>query len=291
VPYRCYCGDWQHILSLLPDGSVDALITDPPYGYNLDHWDATIDVASFSREVQRVVHPDGLYVVFGQMPTIFAWYEAAINARMTFLECIVWVKRIATPGYRLSRGYDVILLFAVGKRRKLYQSKGPYEDVKLPGVLVDVASLEGIDRYIKDLQAGGGAANRKQPRDNIYSRFDTTKSSRSPREINYTNVWSFLPARHANRTAPFRHPTEKPLPVMQRLVELCSQPGQVILDPFMGSGTTGEAAIGLARRFIGGENHLPFLAIAQERLQQVLGAQEQANLLPMEKFLSQLEKE
>lgn len=267
--YRCYCGDWAYVMPLLPDASVDAVITDPPYGYGLDIWDTPIDMQAFSREVTRVVHPDGLYAVFGQMPTLFAWYDAAVQAGMAFLECIVWVKRIVTPGYRLSRGYEHILLFAVGKRRKLHQTRGPYEDVKLPGVLVDIVTLEGIDRHIKDLRNGGGQSCRLPRNGDIYERFDVCSSRRSPAQANYTNVWSFLsPNQAKRRKTPKDHPTEKPLPIMERLVEMCSLPGQLVLDPFMGSGTTGAAALRLGRRFVGGEKHFPYLVEAQRRLRE-----------------------
>jgi site-specific DNA-methyltransferase (adenine-specific) len=63
------------------------------------------------------------------------------------------------------------------------------------------------------------------------------------------------------------HPTTKPLPLMLELVELFTDPGDVVLDPFCGSGTTGVACIRLGRRFIGIERDAKYAAIAQERLE------------------------
>ena len=63
-----------------------------------------------------------------------------------------------------------------------------------------------------------------------------------------------------------QHPTQKPVGVMQWVIELCTNPGDIILDPFCGSGTTGVAAIRLGRRFIGIEKDAKYAAIAQERL-------------------------
>jgi len=232
--YKSYCGDWQYVMATIPDAGVDAVITDPPYGYGLADWDKPIDMQSFSREVKRVVQPDGLYAVFGQMPTIFAWHEAAMQAGMAFLECIVWVKRIMTPGHRLSR---------------------------LPGMRL---------QYIKDLRLGGIKITHSPRTGDPYARFDKKPaSSRSPRVANYTNVWSFLPPNQAKRRkVPTDHPTEKPLLVMERLVEMCTLPDQIVLDPFMGSGTTGVAALRLGRRFIGGEKYFPYLVEAQRRLRE-----------------------
>ena len=66
--------------------------------------------------------------------------------------------------------------------------------------------------------------------------------------------------------AEFDHPTPKPLDLMLDLVELFTDPGDVVLDPFCGSGTTGVACIRLGRRFIGIEKNAKYATVAQERL-------------------------
>lgn len=62
------------------------------------------------------------------------------------------------------------------------------------------------------------------------------------------------------------HPTEKPLPLMRELIQLFTNPGDVIFDPFMGSGSTGVAALELGRRFIGAEMNDEYFAIACRRI-------------------------
>ncbi|MFN4073531.1 MAG: DNA-methyltransferase [Thermus sp.] len=66
------------------------------------------------------------------------------------------------------------------------------------------------------------------------------------------------------------HPHQKPVRVMGWLVELASRPGEVVLDPFMGSGSTGEAALRLGRGFIGVEREASWYQVAQKRLQSAL---------------------
>jgi site-specific DNA-methyltransferase (adenine-specific) len=63
------------------------------------------------------------------------------------------------------------------------------------------------------------------------------------------------------------HPTTKPLGLMLRLVEIFTDPGDLVLDPFCGSGTTGVACIRLGRRFIGIEKDATYAAVARERLE------------------------
>lgn len=68
-----------------------------------------------------------------------------------------------------------------------------------------------------------------------------------------------------------RHPTQKPLKLMERCVRLWSDPGQTVLDPFMGSGTTGVACRNLERNFIGMEKDAGYFRIAQGRMEDPAG--------------------
>lgn len=78
-----------------------------------------------------------------------------------------------------------------------------------------------------------------------------------------------------NRDREGTHPTEKPVSLMKEIVSLFSELGQTIVDPFMGSGTTGVACAKLGRSFIGIECHEPYFDIACRRIEQ---AQRQADL-------------
>lgn len=72
------------------------------------------------------------------------------------------------------------------------------------------------------------------------------------------------------------HPTQKPLPLLSRWAHQFSDPGETILDPFMGSGTTGVAAVQMQRQFIGIEREPKYFDIACERIED---AQRQGRLL------------
>lgn len=82
--------------------------------------------------------------------------------------------------------------------------------------------------------------------------------------------------RNHNGGEPFDHPTQKPLELMERLVRDFTDPGDTIVDPFAGSGTTGVAALRLGRKFIGWERDPKYHAIAVKRLS---AAREQLELV------------
>ena len=275
-------GDAIAIMKSLPDNSVDAVITDPPYAIGVADWDVAIDIAEFTIEVKRVCK--GFYAFFGQMPTLLDWMVAAKAERLHYCEHVTWVKRQLTssPSNRLSRGHEDIFIYGTGKLRKFYQNKGRYEDVKLPGVLVDVVTLQSIDRYIKDLRVKvrEGSETRATKATNInstgqieFKRFSSNRvrSDRSPELCNYRNVWSFLPPTQSvgrNSGQSGIHPTEKPIEVMKRLVEMCSPVGGVVLDPFLGSGTTAIACLETGRDFIGVEKNEGYYQVALDRVAQ-----------------------
>jgi site-specific DNA-methyltransferase (adenine-specific) len=78
------------------------------------------------------------------------------------------------------------------------------------------------------------------------------------------NILALMPPRER------QHPNEKPLRLIERLVGIHSLPGDVILDPFMGSGTTGVAAARLGRRFVGVEIEPGYFDIACRRISEAL---------------------
>ena len=279
-------GDAIEVMKSLPDNSVDAVITDPPYAIGVADWDVAIDIAEFTIEVKRVCK--GFYAFFGQMPTLVDWMVAAKAERLHYCEHITWVKRNVTPSHRLSRGHEDIFIYGTGKLRKFYQNKGRYEDVKLPGVLVDVVTLESIDRHIKDLRIKAREGNEAMnsikctgSRQSEFDHFGVFDHDRSPEFCNYTNVWVFLPAAKSvgrNGRQSGIHPTEKPIEVMKRLVEMCSPIGGVVLDPFIGSGTTAIACLETGRDFIGVEKEEEYHAISLARIAETERASKQLNL-------------
>jgi len=208
---------------------------------------------------------------FGQMPTIVDFHAEAIAHGLRFLEHVTWVKRKQNPTGRLSRSHESIFIYAAGKESHFYKKRGNYEDVALPGVMFDVVTIDAIKSHISDLHAKINNPLRKGiPVDtgcqSLYRKRFAFSSDRSPRECNFTNVWSFLPPANATKGTS-KHPTEKPTEVMERLIEMLTPEGGSVLDPTMGSGTTGVASVKLGRNFIGIENNADYFEMSQRRIE------------------------
>jgi DNA modification methylase len=263
-------GDCLNVMKGIPDKSIDLVLTDPPYGINLDKWDSGIDINEFTKETNRVIKETGFYVFFGQMPTIIEWINGA-NKYFKFKDHIVWIKRTCTPSYRLSRGHEEILIYSKNGM-KFYKNKGKYEDVRVPGVIFDTASIEGIKRYISSLWRkikGSEEIIIPGKNNSIYKRYQYSHY-RSAEYVNYTNVWSFLPENKKHRyKKELGHPTTKPILLIERLVEMLSLENMLVLDPFLGSGTTVVACKQLNRNYIGIEKDEKYYQLAKRRVNEI----------------------
>ena len=275
-------GDCFEILKSIPDGSIDAVITDPPYGIGLAKWDTAIDILLFTKEVKRVTN--GFYAFFGQMPTMVNWINAANDEKLHYCEHISWVKRVncATHSQCLNKSHESIVIYKLKKNNKFVITSGCYTDVKIPGIMFDVHSIESFSRYFQGLvtkiktgsfgQEDCNFADTQKARFNETRKFKKMEFNRSEyaiRDVNFTNVWSFLPPyRQTGRAGKgiYNHPTEKPLEIMKRLVEMLTPEGGTVLDPFAGSGTTAVACKELGRNYICIEKELEYYQIAKQRI-------------------------
>jgi DNA modification methylase len=277
-----YHGDCLDIMRTLPDNSVDSIITDPPYGVLSHKIETGVDIAGFFAEAYRVLKADTFIAFFGQYPTLPKWTQAAEDAGFRWKDHVVWVKRVvSSPWPKLSRTHETFMIYAKGSPA-YYETTGKYEDVKVPGVLVDTATIVNVQRYIADLKqkiCTGEKPIIRRTKHNSHLRNELWKAprldgERHPDKTNFTNVWSFLPNNMSNRAAVnapekkgFKHPTVKSEPFMERAVGLLTAPGATVLDPFLGSGTTAIACIKQGRHYLGVELFEEFCEIAAKRIE------------------------
>ena len=268
-----YHADNRDVLPHL--GPVASVVTDPPYGFGLATWDNAPDMVDVFAMLKRL-EPE-FVSVFCQMPFMLDVANAAREHKWHYLEHISWVKRSTTPSARLSRSHESILMYAPGKARKFHVTRGPYEDVRLPGVLVDVISVEAVHRtmgFMSTRIKTGEPPKDQRGRNNVaMNRLRGLKPQNeyAPSEgvSNFTNVWSFLPPNNKKRPGADKlvHVSMKPVEICKRLIEMTTLPGETVLDPFMGTGPVMEAAMLTGRKAIGIDANEQYCELAVQRLE------------------------
>jgi site-specific DNA-methyltransferase (adenine-specific) len=262
-----HLGDCMHILPALPDASVDAIITDPPYGFYRKEmpFDKPPDPTIWS-ELYRIAKPNAFLAVFSHMPILAEWHTHITTAGWKYSEHIVWCKRTSTPSTTgLRRIHESILVYRKG-RACYHDLYAPWWDtvlLTLPYGGVDTKTVEKAIAEIQTYMRTGQWRSKKT------CRIHTGKCVTRPLNLSKTrlgNLWSFGVYENRQRCRK-QHPQQKPVALLERLIKLLTAEGHTILDPFMGSGTTGVAALTLKRHFIGIELQPDFYNLAKQRIQ------------------------
>lgn len=235
---RLICGDCLDILPTLAAGSVQAVITDLPYGTTQCAWDSIIPLAPMWAEVKRLQVP--VFVTTAAQPFTSALVMSNLD---WFRQELIWDK-VLPVGFldanrKHMRVHENVVLFAPNGKvtyNPKMTKRGPMK------------------------QKGSLNAKRKSP---VYGAYD--------QQITRNNTYyptTILQFSNGDRTRPEvgGHPTQKPVALMAYLVNTYTNPGDTVLDLAMGSGTTGVACMGLGRNFIGIEKDPGYFAIAQRRI-------------------------
>tara|TARA_R110000782_G_scaffold26993_1_gene68692 strand:+ start:455 stop:1204 length:750 start_codon:yes stop_codon:yes gene_type:complete len=235
-----YKGDCLDVMKAIPDGSVDAIICDPPYGTTACKWDSVIDFDLMWEQLNRIIKPNGAIVLFGSEP--FSSVLRMSNIKM-FRYDIIWEKSHArgflNAWRQPMRKHENISLF--------YKNQPTYNPILKDK---DPKNIRPISKRSRSSQFNGGkfsneAAKRKCPND---------KSM--PDSILKFN----------SKVTPIQHPTQKPILLMEYLISTYTNENETVLDFTMGSGSTGVAAKNLNRDFIGIEQDEDYFNIANKRI-------------------------
>ena len=233
-------GDCLEVMKEIPSGSIDAIITDPPYGTTACKWDSVIDFDLMWEQLNRIIKPNGAMVLFGAEP--FSSALRMSNVR-NYKYDWVWEKTQATGHLNAKRqplrSNELISVF--------YKKQCTYNPQKTQGhkpmnsgvrKLSVQNKTEVYGRATKELPFGGNTD--RYPRTNIVFKSDKQKS--------------------------YLHPTQKPVALMEYLIKTYTNENETVLDFTMGSGSTGVAAKNLNRNFIGIENDDNYFEIAKDRI-------------------------
>ncbi len=219
----------------IESGSVDLVCADIPYGTTQCRWDSVLDLQLMWKELYRVAKPNAAFVLFSAQP--FTSVLVNSNLRAWRSEWI-WEKGNATGFLNAKkqplRAHEYIEVFY--RHQPTYNPQFTHNHQRRTSKRKSVNS-----------QCYGEAQSLTQ--------YDST--SRYPRDVQFFSS--------DKQTASY-HPTQKPLALVQYLIETYSNPGDLVLDFTMGSGTAGVACQKSSRRFIGIEKDESIFQIACERL-------------------------
>ena len=245
VSTKLYHGDCLVEMDKIPDGSVDMVLADPPYGTTACKWDSVIPLEPMWSHLKRVIKPRGAIVMTASQP--FTTTLIASNMKM-FKYCWVWEKNSA-GGFAQAKNkplsfHEDVCVFSSGVTVHESQTKNrmPYNP---QGIIK-------VNRKIKKKLKDSPSAFCKRP--SHKEEFIQTHTG-YPRSVLMVNV---------QRDG--IHPTQKPVALMEYMIKTYTNEGETVLDFTMGSGTTGVAAKQTGRNFIGIEMDEKYFKIASDRI-------------------------
>lgn len=223
-------GDCLEVMRTLPDGCVDMVLCDLPYGTTACAWDAVIPFEPLWAEYRRIAKPNAAIVLTASQP----FTTAVISSNLRdFRYCWVWEKE---------QGVN----FLLAKKQPLKV----HEDV--------CVFYQNAAKYNPQMTAGkpyvSGKGNSGDVSGNVSKAQTVNDGTRYPRSIQMVKRETGL------------HPTQKPVELMEYMIRTYTNEGDTVLDNTMGSGTTGVACMNTGRRFIGIERDEGYFKIAQDRI-------------------------
>lgn len=235
---RIYNMDCFEGMGLIESGSVDLVLTDPPYGTTQNNWDKMPNLDRLWRAIKSVLRAGGAAVMTSQTP--FDKLLGASNLPWLKYEWI-WKKTYVTGHLNAKlaplKQHENVLVFSGASIAKMtYNPQGV------------------ISKPVETHTRSRTSDNYGRQHDYISNSTGYPKS-----------VLEYGPD-------PLKlHPTQKPLELMRYMVRTYSNPGDLVLDPFMGSGTTAVACVLEQRNFVGFELDEKYFNLANKRLRDLTG--------------------
>ena len=244
---RLYKGDCLEVMKEIESGSIDAIITDPPYGTTACKWDSVIDFELMWEQLNRIIKPNGAIVLFGSQP--FTSVLISSNLKM-FAHCWVWEKNTCSNfllgGDRPLIYMEDVIIFSKAKYHVNSKNKATYNPILKKGVSAIVKNKEQMKGFREITGRPNPTILKTKNRDGLLPKniikFDAIKKK--------------------------QHPTQKPVDLMEYLIKTYTNENETVLDFTMGSGSTGVACVNTNRNFIGIEMDDSYFEIAQQRIKE-----------------------
>ena len=246
------CVDCADFLARTADNSVDLAVLDPPYGMGKGEWDSFCNHAAFMHFTRGwidillpKIRAGGAVYIFNTPYNCAFILSHLVERRMTFQNWITWDKRdgIASAKSRFVPNQEALLFFTKGAPRVFNADavRTPYDSPER----MAHAQRKGIPK--------NGKRWFPHPNGKLCGDVWRVSSERHKCKVN-------------GRTPKLAHSTVKPLEIIERIIQASSNPGDVVLDCFVGSGTTALAAKNLERNFLCSDANPEYAELARRRL-------------------------
>ncbi|MFA4941014.1 MAG: site-specific DNA-methyltransferase [Patescibacteria group bacterium] len=280
--YNLICEDTFKVLPQIPDNFADHCITDPPYnisGYDFkkeigwlksnkywseqknfkkieEDWDkfSNGDYEKFTKlwldEIFRIVKPNGNIIIFGSYHNIYKIGYLLQKDHKKIINSVVWFKRNAFPNItqRMLCESTEHIIWAVNETDdKAKNWTFNYEELKKYNTVKECGKCKKII----------DAENKYCP--NCGNNIFKTK------KLQLRNLWD-IPSTPAGERKHGKHPSQKPIQVLERLIVGGTKKDEIIIDPFAGSGTTALVTKNLGRKFVAIDNDKNYCKIILNRL-------------------------
>ena len=242
-------GDCLNLMQTIPDGSVDMILCDLPYGTTNAKWDSIIDLGLLWEQYKRVIKTNGAILLFAQTP--FDKVLGCSNLEWLRYE-IIWQKTQPTGHLNAKKmpmkAHENILVF--------YEGLPTYNPQKTTGhprkTSKSISRKQSVERQTGNVKSGESIYGFTT---HYHADYDTTE--RYP-----IDVQVFAKDTQKEKY----HPTQKPVALLEWLIKTYTNKGELVLDNCMGSGSTGVACVNTGRDFIGIEKDKKYFEIAKNRI-------------------------
>jgi site-specific DNA-methyltransferase (adenine-specific) len=286
------CGDNVEAMKKMADNSVDSCITDPPYGMDIAGvgWDHNVPPVDTWKEVYRILKP-GAFVASFCSPEFY--HRMAVNvedAGFRPMDMVIWmVTTKMAKVNRLKPVHEPIFIAQKpfeGSIEKNFETNGvgkiDTDDTRIPwdgepptGWIKGGSKRRAFGGKVKRVSDGGTKetedANPKgRYPTNIIGHFDNPDHQK----------YFYAPRVTRKERGEYNnHPTPKPIALMRYLIRVYSPKGGLVIDPFVGSGSTGIAALQENRKFVGMDLSQEYIDISERRIKEHCGNNEIAEIL------------
>lgn len=236
-------GDCLKLMKKIPDRSIDMILCDLPYGTTRNKWDSTLPLDVMWEQYNRIIKENGAIVLFSAEP--FTSHLITSNMKC-FRYDLIWSKNQGSDFLNANRkplrGHENICVF--------YEKQPIYNPQKTQGEPYKAKSGKTTSTNFGDFNGNHHTENKSG------MRYPLT-------------VLKFNGEHNKGK----RHPTQKPVQLLEYLVKTYTNPDGVVLDNCMGSGSTGVACVNTGRSFVGIELDENYFEIAKKRINEAINSE------------------